>query len=196
MQPSELTPTQLLGIFAKFFELHKIPYRVVGSMASMAYGEPRLTIDVDIVAEVELQHIPAISVAFPSPDYYVSESATSEAIQRRSQFNVIHIPSGLKVDIIVPHATEFTRNEQSRVRRLYHGDDFSALYAAPEDVILNKLIYFQLSGGVSQKHVRDIGGMLKISPHEIDLDYIRKWAVRLNVVHEWELVLVKITETL
>ena len=51
MTPSELTPTQLLGIFAKFFESQQIPYRVVGSMASMAYGEPRMTIDVDIVAQ-------------------------------------------------------------------------------------------------------------------------------------------------
>ena len=165
MTPSELTPTQLLGIFAKFFESQQIPYRVVGSMASMAYGEPRMTIDVDIVAHLHAGNVPTIIAAFPAPAYHVSESAALEAIRRASQFNVIHIPSGLKVDVIVPKKSDFSDSEQSRVRRLSDRNEFSAWYAAPEDVILNKLKYLKQSGGQSQKHVRDIGGMLKITVH-------------------------------
>ena len=86
-----------------------------------------------------------------------SESAALEAIRRTSQFNVIHVPSGLKVDVIVPPKSDFSVSEQSRVRRLSDRSEFSAWYAAPEDVILDKLRYLKMSGGESQKHIRDIG---------------------------------------
>ena len=185
MMPSDLTPTQLLNIFAQFFESQQIPYRVVGSMASMAYGEPRMTIDVDIVACLQADNVPAILASFPAPDYYISESAAFEAIRRTSQFNVIHIPSGLKVDVIVPRKSAFSDSEQSRVRRLTDPSQFSAWYAAPEDVILNKLRYLKLSGGESQKHVRDIGGMLKISADQIDRDYVESQAERTRSGHDW-----------
>lgn len=194
MIPNELTPTQLLNIFAKFFESQEIHYRVVGSMASMAYGEPRMTIDVDIVAELHADHVPAIIAAFLAPEYYVSESAARDAIRRASQFNVIHIPSGLKVDVIVPKKSDHSDCEQSRVRRLSDQNEFSAWYAAPEDVILNKLRFLKLSGGQSQKHVRDIGGMLKISGDQIDRDYIQTWAEKLNVRNEWQLILMNLNE--
>ncbi len=189
MTPSELTPTQLLDIFARFFESQQIAYRVVGSMASMAYGEPRMTIDVDIVADLHADNLPAIIAAFPAPEYYVSESAALEAIRRTSQFNVIHIPSGLKVDVIVPRKSDHSDSEQSRVRRLSDRSEFSAWYAAPEDVILNKLRYLKMSGGESQKHIRDIAGMLKITGDQIDREYIETWAAKLKVLDEWQLIL-------
>ncbi len=80
------------------------------------------------------------------------------------------------------------------MRRIVCDQESSALYAAPEDVILHKLIYFQLSEGASQKHVRDIGGMMRISGNEIDVVYIRRWASKLNVLNEWELVLARLNE--
>jgi len=47
----------LLKKVVKAFEKLEIPYLVTGSVASMAYGEPRLTNDIDIVAEIEDQGI-------------------------------------------------------------------------------------------------------------------------------------------
>ncbi len=44
-------PYELLGNIVLILERLKIPYLVTGSMASMAYGEPRLTNDIDIVAD-------------------------------------------------------------------------------------------------------------------------------------------------
>ncbi len=49
MNPTELQPSELMQIAADFFESQGIHYRVVGSMASMAYGEPR-----DVLSEWEL----------------------------------------------------------------------------------------------------------------------------------------------
>lgn len=58
------------------------------------------------------------------------------------------------------------------------------LYAArPEDLILSKLLYYQEGG--SEKHLRDIAGMLAASPEKIDREYVRRWATELGVAEEW-----------
>jgi hypothetical protein len=188
MSPAELRPHELMQRVADFFESHGIAYRVVGSMASMAYGEPRFTNDVDIVAELKPEHAGQLCVAFPSPDYYLSPTAVSEAIARRSQFNIIHPASGLKIDVIVPPDTDFARSEASRIRRISSAGAYSAWFASPEDVLLYKLRYYRLSGGVSDKHLRDIASMIKLLRDRLDRDYITHWAGQLGVSAEWELV--------
>jgi hypothetical protein len=191
-EPSELQPNELLQLIAEFFESKDIVYRVVGSMASIAYGENRFTNDIDIVADLRLEHVDALCNFFQPPDYFFARHAVEDAIRKRFQFNIIHITSGLKIDVMLPKQTEYAALEQTRARRLSDPDGLSAWFAAPEDVILNKLIYFQL-GGI-EKHLRDIAGIIKVQQGELDLDYINHWSERLNVAGEWELVKQRIAE--
>lgn len=188
MNPSELQPHELMQIAADFFESQGIHYRVVGSLASMVYGEPRFTNDVDIVAELRPEDVPALCTTFPSPDYYLSESAARQAIAKKFQFNILHPSSGLKLDVIVPSDSEFSRSEAARIRRIANEEGKAAWFGSPEDVLLNKLIYYRLSGGVSDKHLRDIAGMMKLLRHELDRAYISDWATKLEVASEWALV--------
>ncbi len=46
-----MEPFELLIIISHTFETLKIPYFVTGSIASMTYGEPRFTNDIDIRVE-------------------------------------------------------------------------------------------------------------------------------------------------
>jgi hypothetical protein len=62
--PAEMQPHELMQIAADFFESQGIGYRVVGSLASMAYGEPRFTNDVDMVVELTRDKIAALSLHF------------------------------------------------------------------------------------------------------------------------------------
>jgi hypothetical protein len=188
MSSAELLPHELMQVVANFLESHQIVYRVVGSMASMAYGEPRFTNDVDIVAELGPEHVAPLCAAFAAPDFYVSEQAVRDAVTRRFQFNIVHPASGLKADIIVPPETEFTRSEASRVRRLTSEGEYSAWFGSPEDVLLNKLVYYRLSEGASEKHLRDIAGMIKLQGQKLDRDYISHWAGKLDVADEWKMI--------
>jgi len=194
MDPSELQPSELLHLVANFFESSDIHYRVVGSMASMAYGEPRFTNDVDIVAELTIENIPSLVAAFPAPDYDLSEQAAKDAVGTNCQFNIIHPASGLKVDVIIPPESEFALSERARVRRITSQGEYSAWFASPEDVILNKLLYFQLGGGESQKHLRDIGGIVKLMGETLDHAYIIHWADHLGVTKEWQATLKRLAE--
>lgn len=188
MNPAELQPHQLMQRMADFFEEERIAYHIVGSMASMIYGEPRFTNDVDIVAEIPLSKADSVCNHFAAPEYYVSDIAILDAILRRSQFNILHPPSGLKADIILPPDSDFARTEATRVQRKSSAGEYNALFGSPEDILLNKLVFFQLGGGVSEKHLRDIAGMMKLLREKIDRTYITHWAAKLGVAGEWELV--------
>lgn len=56
-----------------------------------------------------------------------------------------------------------------------------------------KLRYFQDGG--SEKHLRDISGILKIQKEKIDLAYLDYWADRLKITTEWQHVKNKIDES-
>jgi hypothetical protein len=53
-------PYELLEKVVETFGRLDISYLVTGSVAAMAYGEPRMTNDIDIVTKIEEQHIAAM----------------------------------------------------------------------------------------------------------------------------------------
>lgn len=54
------------------FEQLGIPYAVGGSVASSLHGVMRSTLDVDIVADIKLEHVPALVSAL-SPEFYAKQ---------------------------------------------------------------------------------------------------------------------------
>jgi hypothetical protein len=174
----------LLKKMVDVFEKLGIRYLVTGSVASMAYGEPRLTNDIDIVAEIETHQISALFSAFPTGEYYISENMIKEAIERKGQFNIIHPGSGLKVDVIIRQNTAFDNSRFGRLQHIRPTDSYQANFAAPEDVIIKKMEYYREGG--SEKHLRDIAGIMKISSELVDRDYIARWAQRLGLTEIWD----------
>lgn len=63
-------------------------------------------------------------------------------------------------------------------------DSSTVAVRAPEDTILRKLVFFRDGG--SQKHVRDIARMLKVSREHIDGASIEDWLMRLGIRAEWK----------
>jgi hypothetical protein len=178
---------ELLRYVIEVLESQKLTYMVVGSFASSTYGEARLTHDIDIVVSLFADAVDRLCIAFPAPEFYVSAAAAREAVQMRGQFNVIHPTSGNKVDFMIARDDAWGRSQLSRRCRQPILADRETFVAAPEDVILAKLQYYQ--EGESEKHLRDIAAMLQVSGDEIDKSYIEHWAVQLGVTREWQTVL-------
>ncbi len=177
---------ELLQKIVEVLENLQIPYLVTGAIASMAYGEPRLTNDIDIVAAIEEQHIKGLISAFPPDDFYISEDMIRDAIHYHGQFNIIHPASGLKVDVIIKQNTPFDNSRFRRIKRIQPAESYQANFAAPEDVIIKKMEYYKKGG--SDKHLRDITGILKISGHDVDREYIITWAKNLGLMKIWKAV--------
>jgi hypothetical protein len=183
---------ELLQKIVEVFESLKISYLVTGSVAAMAYGEPRLTNDIDIVAVIDEIHVTGLIKAFPSDEFYISEEMIREAIHHHGQFNIIHPASGLKVDVFIKQDTPFDISRFGRLHRVYPAESYPANFAAPEDVIIKKMEYYK--GGSSEKHLRDIASILKISGEIIDRGYITEWARCLGLIEIWEAVQERLNE--
>jgi hypothetical protein len=182
----------LLVFAARRFDEIGIPYFVTGSSASITFGEPRMTTDVDIVAKLTPGHVEPLCAAFPSPEFYLSKPAIEGAIRLRSMFNILHPASGLKVDVSIAERSEFNAARFARIVRSRREEGYEVPFASPEDVILMKLEFYRI--GASEKHLRDISGILRICQRPLDLAYIESWAARLNVTDVWQLVLRKVEE--
>lgn len=162
-----------------------IPYMVVGGFAAMFYGEPRLTIDVDIVVDMIHEHIRSLVAAFPIPDYYVSEEAVRDSLSRRYPFNIIQPATGAKVDLVPLPRDPFTRLAFQRRRRLvYDAAGHSATFITAEDIVVAKLIAHRETG--SDKHLRDARGVLVMQWGELDLEAIRRSARGSDLIDPFE----------
>lgn len=179
-----MTQAELLRYLVDTLDDLGIAYMIVGSHASIYYGEPRFTQDVDIVVELTPSTLPDLLLRFPSSDFYVSEDAARDALAQRGQFNIIHGASAVKIDVFIGKDTEYDRVRFARRHGLPLVPGREAYFARPEDVILYKLLYFE--EGRSDLHLRDIAGMLAVSGADLDLDYIAHWARHLGLVDLWD----------
>lgn len=181
-----MRPSELVGIVEAACAELNLAYFVTGSVASSYYGEFRTTHDVDVVVALGPGDARAFCARFSEPDWYVSEPAAREAVTRAGMFNIIHVGSGLKIDVAIPGRREADRLRLRRRRRVVLDDGSAAWFSAPEDVILSKLEFFREGG--SEKHIRDIASMLRAPEGLIDLAYVDTWAPRLGVEVEWHAV--------
>ena len=178
---------ELLQYVLSFLERQSIDYMLVGSLASTFFGEPRFTRDIDIVIELPIEQVPSLCDAFPEPDYYVDVEVVKTAVRGKQQFNVVHLPSGYKIDFLLARDDQWGRTQLARRQRRRILPDQEAYIAAVEDVILGKLWYYDV--GESDKHLRDIRAMLDLSGTEIDYAYLRLWAQWLGLEKHLDAVL-------
>jgi predicted nucleotidyltransferase len=169
-----------------------IAYMVVGSYASGAWGEPRFTYDIDLVVSLSPADVRRLVTAFPSADFYLSEDAVRQAVASGGQFNLIHPESGHKVDFMIEGANEWARQQLARRRLVTLPGGLATYVGAPEDIILSKMLYYQEGG--SEKHLRDITGILKVSPDDVDRAYVARWAAELGVTDIWEAILRRLAQ--
>jgi hypothetical protein len=171
-------------------ERMRAPYVVVGSIASIAYGESRFTQDIDVVAAFEMRHVGPLVAAFPPSEFYLNEEAVREAIRTSFQFNVIHPASGNKIDFMLPRDDEWSRTQMARARPIRLLPDREVMTAAPEDVILGKLWYYSEGGG--DRHLRDIAGILRVSGEDVDRTEVERWARERGHLEIWQQIVAKV----
>ena len=155
-----------------------IRFFVSGSIASSLYGEPRSTNDIDIVADISEGDTEAIVNAF-SADYYVDEHDVKNAIDRTSSFNIVHNETIQKVDIFVVGRDPHTRAELERVHSVALEDGQSIPLVSREDLILQKLLWFDKGNRISDRQWRDVLGLLKGA--DPDVPYMNGWARQFGI---------------
>ncbi|MBI2041963.1 MAG: hypothetical protein HYT20_03015 [Candidatus Nealsonbacteria bacterium] len=152
----------------------KIPYVLTGGLAVSFWGSSRSTHDIDIVIDARKEDQEKILNIFKK-DFYISEIAVSDAIERRFTFNIIHLKEGLKVDFWLSKKDSFRTMEFKRRLKKKIFDKYIYIIS-PEDLILEKLLWIKESR--SDKHIEDIKSIIEIS--KPDLNYIKGWAKKTS----------------
>lgn len=169
-------------------EAAKIEYMIGGAVASWAWGEPRSTLDLDLVINVPVGSINDLSNELANREILIPSDIILDAlIEDRGDLPIsaIHSLSGFKADFYLLRPGDLLRNSSFNRRKLVDlGPELGVVYLhSPEDLIIYKLIYFSLSR--QSKHLRDITAILQTLGDEIELDYIDYWVNKKGLVSLW-----------
>ena len=180
---------QLLSLLVETLDRLGIPYAIGGSHATMVYGRPRQTLDIDVVVELTPARLKKLVAAFPFPDFYTSEDGARAAVAGGGTFNIIHPDSGQKIDFFVPR-DEFERGEIARAVRVRTASGVEASYVSPEDVILMKMRYYEM--GESDKHLADSAIVLQRLGGRVDRAYIVAHAKTFGLTQVWQAIVQRV----
>lgn len=177
-----LDPISLAQNIAEILNPLDIPYMIGGSVASSLWGEERSTQDLDLVIDLQSVQVAPL-VAAMSAEFYINEATVIEAMNNESSFNAIHLVSAEKVDFFVLPNDDFSRSKLSRRQpyRVSEDPKIELYLYSPEDIVLQKLRWYKLTGMQSQKQWRDVLGVLKLQGSSLDLVYLQQWAEFLQL---------------
>ena len=179
---TSLNPYEVAALVAATLERLQIPYVIGGSVASSIHGEMRTTMDVDFAVHIRGDRAALLERAL-SREFHVDHESIREAVASRRLFNAIHLVSMTKIDFHVCPETGIYAEQIRRGQLLRIASDPEALarVATPEDIVLQKLLWYRMGDCSSDRQWRDLVGVLKQKSAAIDAQYLGRWGRELGL---------------
>src|SRR5436189_6470471 len=98
---------------AEAFEACGLQYLVGGSVASSLSGEPRSTLDLDMVVGMTEADVPCLLHRLGA-EFHADESTIQRAIRDRSSVNIFHLPTAFKIDLFIMGGTPLDERQMAR----------------------------------------------------------------------------------
>jgi hypothetical protein len=170
-------------VFAPRFNTLGAPWAATGSIASTFYGEVRSTNDIDIIVLLDGRAAAALPRVFPKTEFYCPPSDVIEIERSREQrghFNLVHQDTGWKADVYLSSGDSL-HAWALRNRRSVENEGVQIWLAPPEYVIIKKLEFLREGG--SEKHLRDIRGILAVTT--LDRAFLAKEIAKRGLTDLW-----------
>ncbi|HYU74633.1 MAG TPA: hypothetical protein VEL31_18340 [Ktedonobacteraceae bacterium] len=171
----------VLNSITTLFANQRVPYYIGGSLASSIYGMPQLVRDLDIIADLQVVHVPLL-IPLLQENYHVDIQEMYEAVQRRTSFSMFHLDTLFEVDVITSEFCSFEEGVYNRLQ--WHCLDEASCHfpiASPEDIVLIKLMLYEGYEIFPDDQWNDILGVLKVQKQDLDVSYLEKWAALLEI---------------
>ena len=170
-----------------------LPWVIGGSLASSVHGEPRATLDVDMVVVLHARQVNTFVDAL-ARDYYIDRDTVRTAVKDSTSFNAVHFASAVKVDFFVAGADPFEAERLSQRMPVEMPD--GVLYVdSAEHTLLRKLEWYRRGGESSERQWRDVLAIARIQGDRLDRERLLLWADRLGVSDLLERVLMQNANT-
>jgi hypothetical protein len=156
----------------------QVPFMVSGSLASNFYGGPRATQDADLV--VELSDVPVDAFAARLQDVFDVDTQLAFETVTGSRRLVAHArESAFDVELFGVTDDPHDRERFAR-RRFVEVLGRTVALPTPEDVVINKLRWWQLAG--RRKDLDDARNVVAVQRAALDQVYLRQWCRRVGVL--------------
>jgi hypothetical protein len=149
------------------------------------YGRPRASHDIDFVVDLKPEDVEKVLQAFQtlSPDFSFDKDAIKEAVNKKSIFQVLHLPTMFKFDCWLLKNDLFDKSRFSRKRRIKLLKQFMYI-ASMEDTILQKLRWYKETK--IEKHLVDAAFVYQIQKKNLDKNYLEIWVKKLGVKNHYQ----------
>jgi len=167
---------------AEALEACNLRYLVGGSLASAISGEPRSTLDVDMVVTLTEADIDRFVSAL-GDGFHVDPESLRRAAREKSSANLIDLGTSTKVDLFILGGTPLDEEQmgrRQRVRVATDPDRYLQVYTA-EDILLQKLRWYRLGDELSDRQWRDVLGIMLAQESALDDAYLDRGATTLGV---------------
>jgi hypothetical protein len=89
----------VLSVVADYFEKLRMQYSVVGGIAVLVYGYPRVTQDIDLIVDQEILDIPDFCRFLRRHQFFANEHDLQTAFREKSHATIFHQRLSLRLDI-------------------------------------------------------------------------------------------------
>jgi hypothetical protein len=169
-----ISELDVLHIVGERLESAGLAFMLTGSFAMAYYATPRMTRDIDLVVALQDGDVDRVVMAFAG-DFYIDADDVRAAVRSQRLFNLMHLASGIKVDLIVRKDSEYRHVEFAR-RKPVTIAGIATWIVSREDLILSKLIWAAEADSDLQR--RDARSLLDGGADDA---YLNEWAPRLGV---------------
>lgn len=145
------TLEKIVSIFAEC----QIPFHLTGGITTVAYGEPRMTQDVDIVVSNEAIEggMDAFLGALSESDFLFDDDAIRRAVASRGMFQLLDTVESLKLDV---YARELIPGELGRSPSVEVFEGRLLPVVSRADAAASKLVWIDKGSGKSRSDLRRI----------------------------------------
>ena len=176
MPPKERTLDDVLRAAEDVLRSNGVDHVFVGGVTVLAFGMPRTTSDVDVIATISARKIPKIVAGFQQSGFFASAQDLHDALVEGGHCTIQDSRSAYRIDL-VPASTDAHR-EALRTKRRVVWRGRRLPFAAPEHTIVMKLLWG------SAQDLEDAFGIYLRQKENLDIRVMRAFARRNRVARD------------
>jgi len=163
----------ILDLVCNFMNENNINYVIVGGIAVLFYGNPRTTMDIDCVIQIDDKNIVHLIKFLQDNDFFADEEDMRAAFEERSHCTVEDKETMFRLDIKGVYDEMDERTIKNR--KMVKFGNIVIYIASPEDTIANKLLFSR------EQDLNDAQGIYVRQYDVLDMEYLENVCEKLGV---------------